>query len=909
MILVSIRRPRLSFLSFLLLVAFSSSRTVLATFTHHINDLRMIASNTCQYAHNSLQCLQPCWHACHRKVLKNHQGRPSSSLLLFQNHDQRLAKRRGRRTISSCSITSEHHHDIRSTIQPKSRSSKLRLSQPRGAKPLELSCHGGNTHFSSLPSSTSLSMVSRNYLSDIVKEDEECIVPPSYGIRGFSTRTRDPNSDFSVRGTIISGNEGYGGVFHNSNDQEGNLRAFVEKLDDSKNHIVWVETLGKDELCQDYDELQKDRHRREHHLEQERLEDLSQKPFSVLSWNILAQSLYESHYVTSSEINDHNLRRSGIHPHPWPKRLEIILKTLSHSQSDIICLQECELHLFKSDLVPAMWELGYEGIAQEDDRPTFDFGDDCEEGTHGIGSGSSDDATVSNIWRFKPTDMRELAKHRDPRNHIVATFWKRDKFQVVGKAYIRTRSMTTVLRLKGSMEEEDEYHSANESKPFLPTVAIINCHLEGDPRKFSARTHQLQGALTDLSKRLQSENQLWRANLRNKKKGKKDENQSTLVRPNEKQHISAIGTLNALIIAGDFNCELQSSACSTYLRIGRLGRQAGLGGIHGEDSLAIPPSLLETSEANDVLHPIMEWGRALPDDLVADVAPHPFRRNGMTSAYPAWLGKNDAREHFTYCSEMTRRPVPGLDQIWFSSVTLERVALKRMFVDHLDEWSSDYEQNGNNEDAANYVEKKREKERKSVLRTGLPDPKCKYPSDHLPIGCIFDWKLDANDDVCIIDDGSGKEYPDDPSTCMEVEVKGLKIVDSKGKVIEQVNLNSPSHANSQSEPGLEEMNQRNFETPREELEYFLQNCPYDSERQKSDVFYVLSAIEPPLSTMQNSRPTPEQLKQLNDRRDKRAEVLATASLGVRPWLKNIWKASKKVGTWEREDKTKETRKI
>lgn len=115
--------------------------------------------------------------------------------------------------------------------------------------------------------------------------------------------------------------------------------------------------------------------------------------------------------------------------------------------------------------------------------------------------------------------------------------------------------------------------------------------------------------------------------------------------------------------------------------MGRLGRQAGLGGIHGEDALVIPQSLLETNEAAEILHPIIEWGRALPEEKVGDIAPHPFRRNGMVSAYPPWLGKDDARQHFTYCGETNRRPVPGLDQIWYSSMTMERVGLKRMFVD------------------------------------------------------------------------------------------------------------------------------------------------------------------------------------------------------------------------------------
>jgi len=194
-----------------------------------------------------------------------------------------------------------------------------------------------------------------------------------------------------------------------------------------------------------------------------------------------------------------------------------------------------------------------------------------------------------------------------------------------------------------------------------------------------------------------------------------------------------IGKLNALVLAGDFNCELQSSACSTYLRMGRLGRKASLGGIHGEDSTILPPSLLETTEATEVIHPIMEWGRALPEEKVSDVDVNPFRKNGMTSAYPAWLGRDDATRHFTFCSELSKRPVPGLDQLWYTSMTLERTSLRTMFVDDSGLWERYFY-----DDAE--VEKRRDEKRMKVLASGLPSMDCKYPSDHLPIEAAFDWK-------------------------------------------------------------------------------------------------------------------------------------------------------------------------
>ena len=65
--------------------------------------------------------------------------------------------------------------------------------------------------------------------------------------------------------------------------------------------------------------------------------------------------------------------------------------------------------------------------------------------------------------------------------------------------------------------------------------------------------------------------------------------------------------------------------------------------------------------------------------------------------------------------------------------------------------------------------------------------------------------------------------------------------------------------------------------------------------------YILSPVEPPLSLTTKAKPTKEQLQQIEERRVRKSDVLSTASLGVRPYLKQIWKANKQVGAWERNE--------
>jgi len=67
---------------------------------------------------------------------------------------------------------------------------------------------------------------------------------------------------------------------------------------------------------------------------------------------------------------------------------------------------------------------------------------------------------------------------------------------------------------------------------------------------------------------------------------------------------------------------------------------------------------------------------------------------------------------------------------------------------------------------------------------------------------------------------------------------------------------------------------------------------------RDDVNFILSSVVP--SVEHKVRPTPDQMRQLEERRTAKAGVLDYCSSRVRPWLKRIWKASKAAGKVERE---------
>lgn len=214
--------------------------------------------------------------------------------------------------------------------------------------------------------------------------------------------------------------------------------------------------------------------------------------------------------------------------------------------------------------------------------------------------------------------------------HAVATFWKSNRL-LLEECSSRSRTMTTILK--------DKVFGNN-------CLALVNCHLEGHPLKSVARITQLSHALNEAHAKYSH---------------------------------------HGLVLCGDFNCELHSSACGAYLTLGSCPSEG-----------------------------VREWRRPVPKRVV-DVEGHNYK---LLSAYPTELGRSNRFEYFTY-AKLPGRAVAGLDQIWHTPQSLQRVALRRLF--------------------------KSEEQRRMMLQWGLPNEF--HPSDHVPIGCVLRWKVETEGEL------------------------------------------------------------------------------------------------------------------------------------------------------------------
>ena len=185
-------------------------------------------------------------------------------------------------------------------------------------------------------------------------------------------------------------------------------------------------------------------------------------------------------------------------------------------------------------------------------------------------------------------------------------------------------------------------------------------------------------------------------------------------------------------------------------------------------------------------------------------------------------------------------------------MTLDKVSLRNMFVNYVGLWERYFYD-------TDEEQKNRNDERRKVLTTGLPSIDCHYPSDHLPIGARFNWKWDDCGEGCIIDEN-------DEELCVDVgEVRELNVVDGEGNNVQDDALCRDTHSETEQ--------QQQFDNPQEELDYLLQTCPYDSEEQESDIRFILSPLDPPLSLTSKEPPAPDQMKQLDERRDRKSQLL------------------------------------
>lgn len=216
----------------------------------------------------------------------------------------------------------------------------------------------------------------------------------------------------------------------------------------------------------------------------------------------------------------------------------------------------------------------------------------------------------------------------------------------------------------------------------------------------------------------------------------------------------------------------------------------------------------------------------------------------MLSAYPPGLGQQDPRLHFTYCAN-PHRPVAGLDQIWYSGFTLTRVALRKMF----------------------HTKQKR----RSVLQTGLPAPL--YPSDHLPIGAVFDWRDNANNDP-IDNHAVDTSRPNSDA----VVVRALIVTHDQEPPTPKAKSPIMAYA---------------------EMDMLLCTCPFDSEEQRIEVESIVEDVaDVPLDP--NQKPSEEQFRKLREMRERKKVLLMNATEPVQKILQRILKLKKVVAVYEQE---------
>ena len=399
----------------------------------------------------------------------------------------------------------------------------------------------------------------------------------------------------------------------------------------------------------------------------------NKKQISILSWNILAQHLFDNspQFYTYISPSSHPIVSN------WESRWDLIRQQIiQHSsllQSDIICLQEVEYTAFETDILPSLRSIGYDGIIQipkKQRKGLYNKNNKNGKRSHGYG---------------------------------VATFWKKNRFRLED-VYHHSRTMLTTLsdNYNPNNDDDDDDNNDDENhnncnvsnnknnnnhKQKNGIIAILNCHLEGNPLKSVTRVRQLHKPIRQ---------------LKNK----------------QIPH-------DHLIICGDFNCQLGSSVCSTYLQYGSFHHHQQQQEDHHDF-----PSSSSSSSSNDKSFVDM-GGRVLSieeqNELINNIHCHGYN---MKSVYPMELVKESPMEYVTY-GNTPGHLVVGLDQIWYHCGDNSN-------DDTIDDSSSS---SSDRSDRVLVVGLKRpfdsDQHREQVLKYGLPSQF--QPSDHLAVGCILEW--------------------------------------------------------------------------------------------------------------------------------------------------------------------------
>lgn len=237
-----------------------------------------------------------------------------------------------------------------------------------------------------------------------------------------------------------------------------------------------------------------------------------------------------------------------------------------------------------------------------------------------------------------------------------------------------------------------------------------------------------------------------------------------------------------LLVCGDMNCMLNHSASSTYLQFG-------------------------TCKDREIL----EWGRPV-DNAIHHIKEHSYC---MHSAYTVDLLEKYPMDYITFVSA-PNCVTHALDQIWYHADPLDSVeviGLKHPF--------------------------RSQQHQRDVIKNGLPSKH--NASDHLPIGCILQWK-------------SGDE----------------------------VDLRTRHRGYGRTKYNTKKMSQAEL---LEESSRLLKKVVFDSPKQKEEFIFIISHED----DIDKAEPTKDHIKLVRKRRSMKKELLCSISSGLKQDLEEIIK--------------------
>lgn len=175
-------------------------------------------------------------------------------------------------------------------------------------------------------------------------------------------------------------------------------------------------------------------------------------PFTVLSYNVLAQQLLEEHIYLYSNIETGALN--------WNRRAERILREIRDTKGDIICLQEVQTDHYNTFYVPKLAAMGFKGVYK---KRTGNKCDGC-----------------AIFFRHSKFDLKES----------IAVEYSKPNVELLDRDNIGL-----IVLLTPRVLQPKQFFNEN-----LPFIVVATTHLLYNPRRHDIKLAQLQLLFAELDR-------------------------------------------------------------------------------------------------------------------------------------------------------------------------------------------------------------------------------------------------------------------------------------------------------------------------------------------------------------------------------------------------------------------------